>query len=382
MKIMFVNYGLAMGGAEVISANYLLQMKKNGQDVCLLELMHRPTFLYDQLVKEHIPIYTVLHNSDNILFKVFNKLFGKGISLRKIPHIINEVRPDVIHLQMFSELLELDDFGLNRVFLTIHSDLNRYLKPLSKYGKEKLYTMMQKGMHVIVLCGRARKDVLAFCPSADVHVIPNGLDIDYIKSQKYDRDQLCREIGISADAFILGHVGRFHKVKNHEKLIDVFACLHEKKPNSVLVLVGDGTSTERAHLKKLVNHKGLNDCVKFLGVRSDATAIMSCFDAFALPSFQESFSLVLVEAQAHHVRCVASDTVPEEVICNDNCFALSINDSSEKWASLLLDTSVRKERVKSVADFDIKKIIGDTFALYQRYDWQVPNQNLKNQFID
>ena len=73
---MFVNYGLAMGGAEVISANYLLQMKKNGQDVCLLELMHRPTFLYDQLVKEHIPIYTVLHNSDNILFKVFNKVFN------------------------------------------------------------------------------------------------------------------------------------------------------------------------------------------------------------------------------------------------------------------------------------------------------------------
>ena len=85
----------------------------------------------------------------------------------------------------------------------------------------------------------------------------------------------------------------------------------------------------------------------------------------------------MVEAQAHHIRCVASDTVPEEVICNDNCFALSINDSSEKWASLLLGTSVRKERVKSVADFDIKKIIGDTFALYQRYDCQVPNQNLK-----
>lgn len=381
MKIMFINYGLAMGGAEVISANYLSQMKKNGQDVCLLELMHRPTFLYDHLVEEHIPIYTVLHNSDNILFKVYNKLFGKEISLRKIPNIINEVTPDVIHLQMFSELLDLDDFGLNRVFLTIHSDLNRYLRLLSKYGKGKLQSMMQNGMHVIVLCERAKKDVLKFCPTADVHVIPNGLDINYIKSQKYDRDQLCRELGISADAFILGHVGRFHKVKNHDKLIDVFACLHEKKPNSVLVLVGDGTAKERAHLKKVVAQKRLNDCVKFLGVRSDATAIMSCFDAFALPSFQESFSLVLVEAQAHHIRCVASDTVPEEVICNDNCFALSINDSSEKWASLLLDTSVRKKRVKSVADFDIKKIIGDTFALYQRYDWQVPNQNLKNQFM-
>lgn len=182
MKIMFINFGLAMGGAEVIAANYLSKMKEKGQDVCLLELMHRPTFLYNKLVKKHIPIYSVLHNSGNLWYKVVNKLFGRRISFKKIPSIIDEVKPDVIHLQMFSELLELDDFGLKNVFLTIHSDLNRYLRPLAKSGKEKLQSMMQNGMHVIVLCERARKDVIAFCPSADVHVIPNGLDIDYIKS--------------------------------------------------------------------------------------------------------------------------------------------------------------------------------------------------------
>ena len=367
MKIMFVNYGLAMGGAEVISANYLSKMKENRQDVCLLELIHHPTFLYNKLVKEHIPIYSVLHDSDNLLFKVINKICGREISIRKIPRIINDVKPDIIHLQMFSRLIDLDQFGLDKVFLTIHSDLNRYLSPLSKEGKDKLYSMMHHGMHVIVLCDRARKDVLEFCPSADVHVIPNGLDVDYIKKQKYDRNQLCDELGISSDTFILGHVGRFHKVKNHDKLIDIFACLHQQKPNSVLVLVGDGTSKERAHLKEIVNRKGLNDCVKFLGVRSDATAIMSCFDAFALPSYQESFSLVLVEAQAHHIRCVASDTVPEEVICNDNCFALSIDEPSDKWASLLLDSTVRKEGVKSIYEFDINKVLAYTNVLYKQF---------------
>lgn len=367
MKIMFINYGLGMGGAEVIAANYLSKMKEKGLDVCLLELMHYPTFLYRKLVKEHVPIYSVLHNNENLLFKVINKFFGRKISLGKIPRIIDEVKPDVIHLQMYSELFDLEEYGLNKVFLTIHSDLNRYLRPLSKYGKKKLHTMMQKGMHVIVLCERARKDVLEFCPSADVHVIPNGLDIDYIKKQKYDRNQLCDELGISSDTFILGHVGRFHKVKNHDKLIDIFACLHQQKPNSVLVLVGDGTSKERAHLKEIVNRKGLNDCVKFLGVRSDATAMMSCFDAFALPSYQESFSLVLVEAQAHHIRCVASDTVPEEVICNDNCFALSIDEPSDKWASLLLDSTVRKEGVKSIYEFDINKVLTYTNVLYKQF---------------
>lgn len=366
MKIMFVNYGFGMGGAEVVTANYLSKMKGNGQNVCVLELWHLKTFLFNKLVREDIPVYSVLHK-DNLLLKVFYRLFGRRIIARKGLRVIEEVKPDVVHLQAFSELLSLGEYELNKVFLTIHSDLNRYLAPLTKTGKEKLHDMMQRGMHVIVLCERARKDVLAFCPSADVHVIPNGLDLDGIRKQKCDRRKLCSELGISPDAFILGHVGRFSKVKNHEKLLDVFACLHRRKPNSVLVLIGDGNAQERARVKEAVAQKGLTDSVRFMGVRSDATAVMSCFDAFALPSFQESFSLVVVEAQAHHVRCVASDAVPEEVICNDNCFALSIDEPSEKWADLLLDTSVRKEGVKPINDFDINKVLARTNALYKQF---------------
>lgn len=366
MKILFVNYGLAMGGAEVVAANYLSRMKENGQDVSLMEMIHYPTFLYQKLVNKHVPIYSVLHGGNNLLFKLINRLIGRRISSYRIPRIINEVKPDIIHLQMFSEHLNLDDFGMDKVFLTIHSDLNRYLNPLSESGKHKLYKMMKDGMHTIVLCERAKRDVLDFCSSADVHVIPNGLEIAKIRLQKFDRVQLTRELGIDKDTFILGHVGRFHIVKNHEKLIDIFDWLHKMRPNSILLLVGDGTSQERDRLKNMVDKKGLSDCVKFMGVRPDATALMSCFDAFALPSYQESFSLVLVEAQAHGVRCVASDTVPEEVICNNNCFKLSINDPSEKWASLLLDSSVRHDNVKSIYDFDINKVLATINALYNK----------------
>ena len=45
---------------------------------------------------------------------------------------------------MFSEHLNLDDFGMDKVFLTIHSDLNRYLSPLSESGKHKLHKMMKE----------------------------------------------------------------------------------------------------------------------------------------------------------------------------------------------------------------------------------------------
>lgn len=366
MKIMFVNWGLAMGGAEVIAASYLSQMKKDGYDVSLMELMHRPTFLYQEMLNAQIPVYSILHNSDHILYKVVNKFLGHEIIKRKSRHYMNQILPDIIHLQAFSEYIDFETVDLKKVFLTIHSDLNRYLEAYTEAGRRKLRKLMEEGMHVVVLSEKARKALLVFCPSVDVHVIPNGLDIDGIKSQCYDKEQLCREWHISNDAFILGHVGRFNKVKNHAKLIDIFDCLHKKQPNSVLLLIGNDTKEEGGNIHKLVADRGLVDCVKFLGIRSDATALMSCFDAFALTSFQECFSLVSIEAQAHGVRCVLSDQVPDEVVCNDNCFTMSIHEPSEKWADLLLGNGVRTENVKSIDNYDIKKVLTQTINLYKQ----------------
>ena len=138
--------------------------------------------------------------------------------------------------------------------------------------------------------------------------------IIYTKENKLveiSETKLLKELNLSMDTFILGHVGRFYKVKNHEKIISIFKCVLQKNPHSVLLLIGDGSTLERKRVHELVKEYSLQNKVKFLGVRKDATALMSCFDAFVLPSVQESFSLVLIEAQAHGVRCVASDTVPD-----------------------------------------------------------------------
>ena len=225
---------------------------------------------------------------------------------------------------------------------------------------------MMDGMHVIVLSDKARKSVLEFCPSVDVHKIPNGLDLAEIRRKKYDRRQLCGELGVSEDSFILGHVGRFHKVKNHAKLIDIFDSLHKMRPNSMLLLIGDDANEEGPKIHEMVAKRGLADCVRFMGVRSDATALMSCMDAFALTSVSECFPLVSIEAQAFDVRCVLTDAVPEEVVCNKNCFALSINEPSERWAELLLGNTERPSTSYSIEDYDIAKVLDAILRLYRK----------------
>lgn len=145
-------------------------------------------------------------------------------------------------------------------------------------------------------------------------------------------------LGIPYNAYVLGHVGRFNKVKNHEKIISIFKKLHSENPNSYLILIGGDTDNRMQMIKEKVESFGLTENVLFFGVREDAVSIMSCFDGFVLPSFSESYSIALIEAEVHGIRCIDSENVPDDVICNGNCFKMSIDESDDEWIKLLLSS--------------------------------------------
>lgn len=366
MKVLFVIHHLKMGGAETIVTNYALQMKKMGIEVAVLDIWHFNTILFQKLKNASIPVFSIFKES-NIITRIINHLYPSKTSLNeRIMNVISEYKPDVVHFHTFLRDTQIDKNLCPKWFFTLHTDVNRFLSQFDEKGIDNFSDQLSEGLQVLALTDKMKKDLLEFNGNAHVTVIPNGLDIKSIQSQKYDKEKLLKELNLPMDTFILGHVGRFNKVKNHEKLINIFRSVLQKHPQSVLLLVGDGDKNDRKRVHGLVEEYSLQDRVIFLGVRKDAIALMSCFDAMALPSYQESFSLVLVEAQAQGVRCVASDTVPDEVICTDKCFKLSVNESNKKWANLLLSSCVRENNVKSVNYFDFKKVLSNILSLYQK----------------
>ena len=78
-------------------------------------------------------------------------------------------------------------------------------------------------------------------------------------------------------------MGRFLPVKNHEFILSVFREMARERPDSVLVLVGDGPL--RADVESAAQSLGISDSVKFLGVRTDVSKLMSAMDLFVLPLF-------------------------------------------------------------------------------------------------
>lgn len=178
--------------------------------------------------------------------------------------------------------------------------------------KEKmLYQLFRAVIHYAATDYCACSDVAArslFGEKNGVHILKNGIDMsDYINMSS--GRSVREELGIADDAKIIGHVGNFSDTKNQAFILKVVKKLVKEDSNIVAVLVGDGPlkSTIEAEAKKL----GINQHIRFLGIRTDIARLMKTFDVFLFPSLFEGFGIVAIEAQCAGTPCVASDTVPQ-----------------------------------------------------------------------
>lgn len=119
------------------------------------------------------------------------------------------------------------------------------------------------------------------------------------------RAEVRRELGIPVDALLVGHIGRFTPVKNHAGLIQAARVVSDRRSDVYFALVGDGVL--RPAIGKQVRQSGLDDKVKFTGLRRDIPRLLSAMDISVLPSFAEGFPLSLIEAQCAGLPIVASD---------------------------------------------------------------------------
>lgn len=176
----------------------------------------------------------------------------------------------------------------------------------------------------------------AFGPKAvsngEVHYLHNALDLNAYTFSPENRSATRSELGIEADALVVGHVGRFAPQKNHGFLIEVFAELVKAHPDARLVLVGRGEL--EGEVRGKAEAFGVLDSIVFTGVRPDVPALLSAFDALALPSLYEGMPNVVIEAQAAGLACVVSDTVTRQADVTGLVEYLPIDDTTA-WAKAL-----------------------------------------------
>jgi len=195
------------------------------------------------------------------------------------------------------------------------------------------------------------KDTLATSghPGRTTHVVLNAIDLDRWQPGA-GRDDARHELGIPAAAPVVVTVCRLFDAKGPEQLIRAIAVVRDELPDVRLVIVGDdGPEQGRysSHLADVAAGLGVADQVLFLGRRSDVPRLMAAADVFAMPSIDEPFGLVYLEAMAMERPVVAlTNGGTPEVVVNGVTGLLSEPGDMDALAGnllrLLRDPSLRR----------------------------------------
>ena len=132
---------------------------------------------------------------------------------------------------------------------------------------------------------------------------------------------------------IIGHVGRFHPVKNHEFMIDLIERLSKTEQDFLWVFVGDGDLKKEIEQKVL--KRDLSKFVKFMGWQNDPSIFFKLFDLFILPSFYEGLPTVAIEAQAAGTPVILSDTITKEADLGLGLVEFLSLNNLEEWYVIL-----------------------------------------------
>lgn len=156
--------------------------------------------------------------------------------------------------------------------------------------------------------------------AAHIEVIANGVAMN--GNGRPDRDTARREFGVEDDVFVIGGVGQLIARKAFHLLIEAVARLRDDVPalTAVVVLVGDGPERER--LRALATARGVR--LVLTGYRDQPQALLSAFDVAVLPSRAEGMPLVLLEAMAVGVPCVATPAAGSVEVVEDGVSGLLV----------------------------------------------------------
>lgn len=366
IKLIEVIGSLKDGGAETLVKDYVDLIDKQKFDVQILTLFPvNNTANFHKVSEIGIQVQSV-YRRYHIGVKIFHKIFGRWYVSLRMKRIVRQAAPDCIHINspvawLFEPIRRCLE-GINLVY-TCHSEPSKYFLSGHKQEESAVRALVhQNNMQLIALHDEMRLELNRRFSVSNTVVVNNGVNLRRYRRPEWNVDEIREKVGISRDAFLVIHVGRFATVKNHGFLIDVFDEIKKRKANAHLLLIGDGPL--KASVCEQLQKMRLTDSVTLLSHRTDVPQLLYASDLVVFPSKYEGLSVTLVEAQATGLRCLVSDSVNKANFLTEDTIPVSLNRSAAEWAQIALDDRVKSSDYGELKKFDLEYEIRKLEQIY------------------
>jgi glycosyltransferase involved in cell wall biosynthesis len=307
----------------------------------------------------------------------------------EVKHILNEFKPDVIHLQT-AETIALAVMSYVRKYdVPLVSTGHAYpdnvtgqfklLKPkmikkptdavlrayMASFLKHAEYATMPTEMAIGDLVPKNRRRF-----KVTVEALSNGVDLSEYYPAKPDAEVL-KKYNISANAKkrVL-YIGRVDPEKSISKIILAFEKTLKKVPDAEMLIVGDGIDAN--HLKKLVAERKLEAKVQFAGkiLPPDLVEVYRTGTLFATASETETQGIVLIEAAATGLPLIAVDKGAVGELCQNGkngelCQPGDIDGIANAMVKILSDKDLQKKYSEASIEVSKKHDLNRTLKRFE-----------------
>jgi glycosyltransferase involved in cell wall biosynthesis len=216
---------------------------------------------------------------------------------------------------------------------------------------------------VIAVSNAVRRGLLeSGVPEDKIETIYTGID----PADPAVRDR--SRFGLSDDDFVIGHMGAFTAEKGQDVAIGTAALLRSPMPRARMLLAGEGPLLEDLRKKAPEN-------VMLPGFVSDRAIFFAALDVFIMPSRSEAWGLAALEAMAHGVPVIASNTggLPEIVEDGNGGWLVAPGDPSALARAInyaAADGQRLREQSEKAGErarlFSVDRMVEQTEEFYQR----------------
>lgn len=302
----------------------------------------------DYRVEDEIPTYRLLGWSIPKVYKLNLKVLYYYIPKLIKSYIQNLGKPDIVHAHsaLWGGEIALCISKILKIPYVITEHSSAYARGLIKPWQETyLKRIFENASLVIGVSSKLLENISQYYTHKNSEVVPNVVDTDYFTLPPTRRKKC---------PFEFLSVALLTPIKGMEILIKAFYEAFREVDDVVLKIGGDGPS--RPLLEKLVEELKMKERVKFLGMldRYQVRENMWKANVFVLPSYYETFGVVLIEAMSTGLPVIATKCGGPEDFVNP-----MVGSLVEKGNVLELAEEMIKwyRRIKNSIDWNYEKDI-------------------------